>query len=92
VGEYWKPGSIRKLSMRLFTDWKFLVLACATLGLAPFLPEPHIWGKLKWLAGGAVGMQPMDWFDVFLHGTPWILLLIYLIRKLVEVLTKTAKV
>jgi hypothetical protein len=27
------------------------------------------------VAGGAVGMQPLDWFDLFLHGTPWLLLL-----------------
>lgn len=77
--------------MRLFTDWKFLVLACLTLGLAPFFPEPHIFGKLKWLAGGAVGMQPMDWFDVLLHGLPWILLLIFLLRKLMELLTKSTR-
>ncbi len=44
-----------------------------TLGLAPWSP-PHIIGKVKWLFGGAVGMQPMDWFDLVLHGTPWILL------------------
>lgn len=43
------------------------------MGLAPFMPEPHIWGKLKWIAGGAVGMQPMDYFDTVLHGTPWVL-------------------
>lgn len=48
------------------------ILLCLTLGLAPFVPEPHIWGKLKWIAGGAVGMQPMDYFDVLLHGAPWI--------------------
>ncbi|MFT5867402.1 MAG: hypothetical protein ACI82I_003162, partial [Gammaproteobacteria bacterium] len=24
-----------------------LLLACLTLGLAPFFPEPHIWEKLK---------------------------------------------
>lgn len=77
--------------MRLFTDWKFLVLACLTLGLAPFFPEPHIFGKLKWLAGGAVGMQPMDWFDVLLHGLSWILLLIFLLRKLMELLTKSTR-
>jgi hypothetical protein len=75
--------------MRLFTDWKFLVLACLTVGLAPFFPEPHIWGKLKWLAGGAVGMQAMDWFDVLLHGLPWILLLIFLLRKLTDLFTKS---
>lgn len=45
-----------------------------TLGLAPFFPEPHIVGKLHWVMGGAVGMQAMDWFDLVLHGTPWVLL------------------
>lgn len=57
-------------------------IASLTLGLAPFSPEPHIWGKLKWIWGGAVGMQPMDWFDAFLHGTPWVLLFISLFFRL----------
>jgi hypothetical protein len=52
---------------------RFLIFSL-TLGLAPFYPEPHILGKVKWLLGGAVGMQPMDWFDLLLHGTPWLLL------------------
>lgn len=55
--------------------WVFLVLSL-TLGLAPFAPEPHIWGKLKWISGGAEGMQMMDWFDFVMHGTPWLLFLI----------------
>jgi hypothetical protein len=58
------------------------LLASLSLGLAPFLPEPHIWGKLRWIAGGAVGMSSMDWFDTLLHGTPWVLLLLSLIIKL----------
>ena len=29
-----------------------LVIASLTLGLAPFLPEPHLWEKLKMLAAG----------------------------------------
>jgi len=44
-----------------------------TLGLAPFYPEPHIIGKIKWLLGGAHGMAFSDWFDLLLHGTPWLL-------------------
>ncbi len=52
----------------------FLVISLS-LGLAPFFPEPHIFGKVKWLLGGAVGMKPMDWFDLLLHGTPWLLLI-----------------
>ncbi len=64
------------------SNLKIWILASLSLGLAPFYPEPHIWGKLKWLAGGAVGMGPMDWFDVALHGTPWLLLILSLILKL----------
>ena len=67
--------------MSLINSWSFVVLACLTLGLAPFYPEPHLWGKLKWVAGGAVGMQPMDWFDLALHGTPWVLLLRLVVLK-----------
>jgi len=52
------------------------------LGLAPFMPEPHIWGKLKWIAGGAVGMGAIDWYDALMHGAPWLLLILSLILKL----------
>lgn len=63
---------------------KFWLMASLTLGLAPFFPEPHIWGKIKWIAGGAVGMQPIDWFDVLLHGTPWVMLLVSLTKKMIN--------
>ena len=55
-----------------------------TLGLAPFFPEPHIVGKIKWITGGAVGMQPMDWFDVVLHGFPWVLLIRLAVLTLIK--------
>lgn len=60
-------GLLKKISSPLF--------ASLTLGLMPFVPEPHIVGKLRWIVGGADGMQPMDWFDVALHGMPWLWLL-----------------
>lgn len=47
------------------------LLASLTLGLAPFVPEPHILGKLRWIAGGAEGMQLLDWLDLLMHGAPW---------------------
>ena len=53
--------------------WVLLVALCATLGLAPFLPEPHIWEKLKMLAAGEL-VRGVDWFDLALHGTPWLVL------------------
>ncbi|GEQ87240.1 hypothetical protein ULMS_27480 [Patiriisocius marinistellae] len=61
---------------------KLILLLCLTLGLAPFFPEPHIWGKLKWIAGGAEGMVLKDWFDVLLHGAPFILLIRIVLLKL----------
>ncbi len=60
--------------MKQFFDWRLGLMASLTLGLAPFAPEPHILGKLKWVIGGAEGMTGMDWFDLVLHGVPWIYL------------------
>ena len=54
--------------------WGMLILACLTLGLAPFSP-PHIWEKLQMLSKGQL-VRPIDWFDLVLHGTPWVLLII----------------
>lgn len=56
----------------------YLILACLTLGLAPFTPEPHVWEKLKMLAGGTL-TQPIDIFDLALHALPWLLLALRLI-------------
>jgi len=68
---------------QLKNNWKLFLIASLTLGLAPFNP-PHIWGKIEWILGGKVfsgnsAMQVQDWFDVVLHGTPWILLIISLV-------------
>ena len=68
--------------LNIINDWKFVLMACFTMGLAPFFPEPHIWGKILWVLGGANGMQLMDWGDFIMHGTPWILLLRLLVLKL----------
>jgi len=61
-------------------NWKSFLLASLTLGLAPFNP-PHIIGKIQWILGGNAfsgehAMKLMDYFDVFIHGTPWVLLII----------------
>ena len=69
--------------MMKLNDWKFWGLVSLTLGLAPFYPEPHIVGKVHWILGGAEGMMFMDWFDVVLHGTPWVMFLITLVKTFV---------
>ncbi|MCG6967255.1 MAG: RND transporter [Chromatiaceae bacterium] len=55
------------------------VLVALTLGLAPFVPEPHVWEKLKMLAAGTLS-RPIDIFDLVLHGAPWLLLIVKLYR------------
>jgi hypothetical protein len=64
------------------------LLVSLTLGLAPFVPEPHVWQKLKMLADGSLN-KPIDIFDLILHGTPWVLLLLKLYR--VSILKKGSR-
>lgn len=58
------------------------IVLALTLGLAPFTPEPHIFGKVRWLIGGGNGMQLMDYFDTFLHGAPWIFLFFAVVKRI----------
>lgn len=62
--------------------WGLLIIACLTLGLAPFSP-PHIWEKLQMLTRGQL-VRPIDWFDLVLHGTPWVLLILKGITTLMQ--------
>ncbi len=56
-----------------------LALVAVLLGLAPFVPEPHLWEKLKMLAAGTLS-RPLDIFDLLLHGAPLVLLAAKLAR------------
>jgi len=55
------------------------VLFALTLGLAPFLPEPHLWEKLRMLSSGTLS-RPIDVFDLAWHALPWLLLVLKLLR------------
>lgn len=59
---------------KYLNDWRLVLLLCLTWGLIPFYPEPYIWGKLKWIYGGAVDMGWIDWTNFVLHALPWALL------------------
>jgi hypothetical protein len=59
--------------------WALVIVACLTLGLAPFVPEPHIWEKLRMLVAGEL-VKPTDMFDLALHGAPFVVLVVKLIR------------
>lgn len=52
-----------------------LIFAAIVLGLAPFVPEPHLFEKLRMAAHGELN-RPLDIFDLFWHSWPllWIAL------------------
>lgn len=56
-----------------------LVAGTAFLGMAPFVPEPHLWEKLKMLSAGVLA-RPIDIFDLVLHGAFPVLLIVRLVR------------
>ncbi len=60
--------------------WPIVVIGVLTLGLAPFVPEPHIWEKLKMLASGTL-KRPIDIFDLAFHAIPWVLAILKAIRQ-----------
>jgi len=56
-----------------------LLIVAIVLGLAPFMPEPHLWQKIKMLMDGSL-TKPIDIFDLFMHGTPMVLVALKLFR------------
>ena len=67
--------------MNPLNNLKILILLTLVLGFAPFFPEPHLWGKIKWIWGGADGMTAMDWFDFAFHSLPFFLLIRLIVMK-----------
>lgn len=61
--------------------WLAPLVAALTLGLAPFVPQPHVVEKLRWLATGHP-LRSIDAFDLLLHGAPWVWLAAELARRL----------
>ena len=82
----WCGIGLFKMKNIIKNNWLLFLIASLTLGLAPFNP-PHVLGKLQWLFGGSAfddetGMQLVDWLDLLLHGSPWILLSIAIFLNL----------
>jgi len=65
--------------MKWLTNIPYMLLVplALFLALAPFTPEPHLWEKLKMLFAGTL-LRPIDIFDLFLHGTPLVILILKL--------------
>jgi hypothetical protein len=62
--------------------WIIIVIACLTVGLAPFNP-PHVYSKLIMLFRGDI-RTAVDAFDLFLHASPWIMLVMKLMYVIVS--------
>ncbi|OUD14130.1 hypothetical protein [Thioflexithrix psekupsensis] len=59
--------------------WFFIMIACLTLGLAPFVPEPHLVEKVRMLFQGTLH-RLIDIFDLLMHASPFILAIMKGIR------------
>lgn len=61
-----------------------LIVMTIFLGLAPYLPfmtePPHLVSKIGMLFSGTLS-KPIDIFDLLMHSTPAVLLIIRLVRK-----------
>lgn len=55
--------------------YSFLLPAALILGLAPFVPQPHLFEKLAMLFNGTLS-RPIDIFDLLMHGLPVVLLVL----------------
>ena len=62
-----------------------LIVMTIFLGLAPYLPfmvePPHLFTKLGMLVNGELS-KPIDIFDLLMHGTPAVLLIVRVARML----------
>ena len=61
--------------------WTLIILLCIFLGLAPFTPLPHLFEKIQMLLNDEL-RQKVDIFDLFLHASPFILLFLKVLFRL----------
>ena len=62
-------------------SWPLVAILCLTVGLAPYVPEPHVWEKLRMLLAGDL-RRGIDIFDLAMHGAPWAFALLKAVRGL----------
>lgn len=56
------------------------IVGALLLGLAPFMPEPHLLEKLRMLVASTL-TRPMDIFDLLFHASLPVLLALKFIRQ-----------
>jgi len=72
--------------MKRFLTWfdalplGVILIPALFLGLAPFVPEPHLVEKIRMLANGDLN-KPIDIFDLIMHGALPLVLVLKLLRE-----------
>ena len=51
------------------SNFTYLIIGAVIMAMLPFGETPHLWQKLLLLKDGYLH-EPMDWFDLMLHGGP----------------------
>jgi hypothetical protein len=55
--------------------YPLLIIMSLTLGLAPFVPMPHLFEKIRMLLNGEL-VRPLDILDLLMHASPVLLLIV----------------
>ena len=59
-----------------------LAAVALVMAILPFNATPHLFEKVSMLVDGSL-QRPIDIFDLLMHGTPTVLLIIRLVRQFV---------
>jgi hypothetical protein len=74
---------LRRCKLLKSIGYTQLILFSVLLGLAPFVPEPHLFEKIKMLIAGTLH-KPIDIFDLFFHTAPIIALVVKFVSEKME--------
>lgn len=75
--------------MKSASSLTYLILIAVLMAVLPFGEQPHLWQKLLLLKQGYLH-QPMDWFDLLMHGGPLVGVAGVLVFRLVQKLRERA--
>ncbi len=77
------------LALMKSPNFTYLIIGAIVMALLPFGETPHLWQKLMLLKDGYLH-QPMDWFDLLLHGGPLVGVIVLLLLRTSKMITKSA--
>lgn len=63
--------------------WSIVIVLSVAIGLAPFVPEPHLLEKLQMLSRGEL-RQLVDLFDLLFHASPFAILILKIFFRFIS--------